>query len=209
MGLTSRGAGGGASTERRYRDRSKEGLLEQLNESDHGARRWAAHDLAEYPDTAQALCARLSLETDRAVQSAILNSLIKHASVPTVRELIQHLRSDDAGLRSAVTEALGQLPREVSEVIEELLRDEAPEVRIRALGVLATLSHPLVPSWLLRVVREDEHPNVVATALEGLCECGTEEMVFELDQVKLRFREVPFVVFAADVAIARIRRPKS
>jgi HEAT repeat protein len=208
MGLTRRGTDE-VSSERRFRDRSKEGLLEQLQEADPVARRWAAHDLAEYVDTAPVLLERLRVETEKPVQSALLNSLARNAGPVVVRGLIQLLSSEDAWLRNAAIEALGGLPREVSEVIEELLGDASSDVRILAMSVLIALPHPQVPAWLFRTACQDDHPNVVAAALEGLCECGTEEMLPELQKLKHRFRGVPFVVFAADVVIGRIRQASS
>jgi HEAT repeat protein len=205
MGLTRR-TPEETSSERRFRDRGREGLLEQLGETDPVARRWAAHDLADYPDAASAMLARLSEEPEKTVQSAILNSLTRQASLEVVRGLIRFLRCEDAWLKGAVIEALGLLPRELAAVVEELLADPTSDVRIHAISVLGSLADPRVPGWLLRAAREDEHPNVVAAALEGLCECGTEEMLPDLLHLQHRFREVPFVVFAADVAIGRIRR---
>jgi hypothetical protein len=94
----------------------------------------------------------------------------------------------------------------VAGVVEELLRDESSDVRLLSLGVVSMLPLPQVPGWLFRAATEDEHPNVVAAALEGLIECATAEMAPELERLKHRFRAVPFVVFAADLVIKRVQR---
>jgi HEAT repeat protein len=119
---------------------------------------------------------------------------------------MQLLRCEDAWLRNAVLEALGQLPAQVGEVMEELLRDEDSDVRILALNMLTTLPHPKVPAWLFRMACEDEHPNVVAGALEGLCERGTVDMLPGLARLEQRFRGVPFLAFTVGVAMGRIKR---
>jgi HEAT repeat protein len=206
MGLKKRVEDETEAKERRYRDRDKDGLLEQLLEPDPVARRWAAHDLADYAEAMPALLERLSVETDRAVQSALLSSLVHAPSLQAARGLMRLLRSEDAGLRNAVIEALTLLPREVAEVVEELLRDHDSDVRILTANLLVALPHPGVPNWLYRLAIEDDHPNVVAGALEGLSECGTQDMVPELTRLKTRFREAPFVTFAADFTIGRIEK---
>jgi HEAT repeat protein len=204
MGLTKRAVEDAEPKERRYRDRDKDGLLEQLSEPDPVARRWAAHDLADFPEAAQALVDRLSIETDRAVQSALLSSLVRTPSLSVVRGVMRLLRSEDAWLRNAVIEALALLPLEVAGVVEELLRDQESDVRILTANLLVGLPHASVPRWLYRLAIEDDHPNVVAAALEGLAECGTEDMLPELSRLKTRFREAPFVVFAAEFVTGRI-----
>jgi HEAT repeat protein len=204
MGLTRRTTDDSAPKERRELDRDLPGLLEQLTQADPAARRWAAHDLADFPQAAPALLDRLGVETDQAVLSAVLSSLVRSPSVSVVRGLVRALRSEDAWLRNAVIEVLALLPREVASVVEELLRDEDSDVRILAANLLVTLPHASVPDWLFRLAKDDDHPNVVAAALEGLVECGTPAMVPELTRLKTRFREAPFVVFAADFVLGRI-----
>jgi HEAT repeat protein len=210
MGLTKRAPpeeqpGG---RELRFRERDEPGLLAQLTDPDATGRRWAALDLADHPDAWPALLEQLRVEPERFVQTALLSSLIKHPDMGVVRGLMRLLRCEDAWLRNAVIEALSLLPGEVALVIEELLRDEDSDVRILTANLLTTLPHPSVPGWLFRLATEDEHPNVVASALEGLCECGTPEMRPELERLKVRFRALPFVVFSAELVIDRLGQPK-
>jgi HEAT repeat protein len=208
MGLKKRSDADAEPKERRFRDRDKDGLLVQLKDSDPVARRWAAHDLAEFSDVGQALLDQLSVEHEQPVQSALLTSLVKHPNMVVVRGLVRLLRCEDAWLRNAVIEALALLPLEVAAVVEELLRDEDSDVRIMAASLLTALPHPSVPGWLLRLATQDEHPNVVTSALEGLVECATPDMVGDLERLKARFRALPFVVFAVDLVLGRARRPR-
>jgi hypothetical protein len=72
--------------------------------------------------------------------------------------------------------------------------------------MLATLPHPKAPGWLLGAALGEAHANVVAAALEGLCERGTPDMLPELERLRQRFRAVPFVVFTVEVVMGRIQR---
>jgi HEAT repeat protein len=119
-----------------------------------------------------------------------------------VRTLVTALSADDAALRSTVKEALGQLPDAIS--LLSLLQGNARE-RILGIEAIAALNDPRGPQWLLQVATTEQDPNVVASALEGLAGCGSVPMIAELDAVKARFAHVPFIAFAVDVAIARIR----
>jgi HEAT repeat protein len=193
------------NTDKRSRPRDMEGLVAELSDSNPAARRWAARDLAAFPEAAGALVARLAKETDAAVREAILVSLTLIGNRTAVEGLVECLRSEDAALRNEAIEAMKNLPEAVAPIMAGLLADPDPDVRIFAVNVLESLRHPDVEQWLIEVIRKDEHVNVCATAVDLLGEVGSEAAVPALEALKARFPNEPYIVFAADLALKRIR----
>ncbi|MEE2748809.1 MAG: HEAT repeat domain-containing protein, partial [Pseudomonadota bacterium] len=75
---------------------------------------------------------------------------------------------------------------------------------IFAVNILESLCHPDVEQWLIDVIRDDEHINVCATAVDLLGEVGSEKSEPALLALKERFTDEPYIQFAADLAIKRI-----
>ncbi len=188
----------------RQRDRDLDGLVLALADADPLARRWAARDLVAYPAATAALIARLVVEPEPSVMEVILTTLTRIGDEQAVIGLVQCLRSEDAMLRNAAIEAMKLLPDEVAPMMGRLLADTDPDVRIFAVNVLESLRHPQVESWLLRVISDDAHINVCATAVDLLGEVGSEIAVPALLALKQRFTEEPYIQFAADLALKRI-----
>ncbi len=189
----------------RSRPRDFDGLVAELADSNPTARRWAARDLAQYREAAPALVSRLMKEPDPAVREAILLSLTEIGDATAVAGLVACLRSEDAHLRNEAIEAMKQLPEAVAPIMAGLLADPDPDIRIFAVNVLESLRHPDVEKWLIEVIDEDEHINVCATAVDLLGEVGTEAAIAPLEKLKARFADEPYITFAADIALKRIR----
>ncbi|MTW21418.1 HEAT repeat domain-containing protein [Allochromatium palmeri] len=193
-----------ASENERRLPRDLPGLLDALADPDPMARRWAARDLAPYPEASHALVERLSIETEPSVTEVILTSLTLIGDEVAVAGLTECLRSEDAMLRNSAIEAMKQLPDEVAPWMGRLLEDPDPDVRIFAVDVLESLRHPKVEDWLIRVITQDAHINVCATAVDLLGEVGSERAKPALFALKQRFAEEPYIQFAADLALKRI-----
>ena len=191
-------------TEKRQHARDFSGLLDQLESNDTSTRRWAARDLAEHSEAANALVQRLKRENDKSVSEAILTTLTKLADTVAVACLVECLRSEDVALRNEVIEAMKNLPNEVAPIMGSLLTDPDPDVRIFAVNILESLRHPQVETWLMEVIKNDTHVNVCATALDLLGEVGTLASLDALQNLKLKFSDQPYIIFAADLAIKRI-----
>lgn len=191
--------------DQRKRTRDVTGLRQELVEGNPGERRWAAHDLARHPEAAADLIARLPVEDDRAVREAIFISLTEIGTAEAVEGLVACLRSEDVELRNDAIEAMKSLPDVIAPIMTRLLADDDADVRIFAVNVLESLRHPDVESWLIRVIREDAHVNVCATAVDLLGEVGSEQAVEQLGMLKDRFPHEPYIAFAADLALKRIR----
>jgi len=188
----------------RHLPRDLPGLLTSLNAAEPMARRWAARDLAEHPEASAALVERMRIETEPSVTQVILTSLTRLGDEIAVAGLTDCLRSEDAMLRNAAIEAMKQLPDEVAPIMGQLLEDPDPDVRIFAVDVLESLRHPRVEDWLIRVIAEDPHVNVCATAVDLLGEIGSERAAATLRALKSRFADEPYIQFAADLALKRI-----
>ncbi len=185
--------------------RDREGLLRQLDDEAADIRRWAALDLAAFPDAADEICARLEQETQTPVREAMFTTLIEIGGNAVVRNLIPLLRSEDVALRNAVVEALQQLPDAVSPYMATMLEDPDTDCRIFAVNVLANLRHPQTPAWLAQVVTQDADFNVCASAVDVLAEVGTPEAIPALTALPERFSDEPFMQFCVQAAIRRIQ----
>lgn len=191
-------------SDERQRPRDLVGLVAELELDNPTARRWAARDLVEYPNSSVVLVARLKREDDASVRDAILTTLTRLGDTAAVMGLVECLRSEDPALRSEVIEAMKHLPEEVAPIMSSLLADPDSDVRIFAVNILESLRHPQVESWLAGVIEHDPHVNVCATAVDLLGEVGTPASRLALRQLKERFPDEPYIGFAADLALKRI-----
>ena len=190
--------------EERQQARECPDLLVGLEDDNASVRRWAARDLVNCQDVASALVDRLKREGDLSVREVILTTLTRLGDATAVAGLVDCLHSEDAALRNEAIEAMKQLPDEVAPIMQGLLADPDPDVRIFAVNILESLRHPDVESWLIDVIETDPHVNVCGTALDLLSEVGTEAALEPLARFKTRFADEPYIQFAADLALSRI-----
>ena len=188
----------------RKRNRDCRSLLEDLADADPTTRRWAARDCIDCLGAAAALVGRLKVEQDISVREVILTTLTRMGDPLAVAGLVSFLRSEDPALRNEAIEAMKQLPDEMAPILRDLLADTDPDVRIFTVNILESLRHPEVESWLLAVIDNDPHINVCATAVDLLCEVGTQAALEPLARLKARFIEEPYIQFATALALTRI-----
>ena len=184
------------------RDRTQ--ILAALENADAAGRRQAARDIVQCPDAARALVSCLKREPDRAVREIILTTLTRLNDPLAINGLVDCLRSEDVALRNEVIELFKQLGNEVDPVLQSLLADPDPDVRIFVVNILDSERHSEPERWLIKVIEEDPHVNVCATAVDLLCEVGTEASTESLIKLKARFQSEPYIQFAADLALKRI-----
>ena len=185
--------------------RSCEELTAALEDAEATARRHAARDIVHCPHAASKLVSRLNCEQNAAVREAILNSLVRLNDPSAISGLVDCLRSEDVDLRNEVIETFKHMNDEVVPVLRSLLAAPDPDVRIFVVNILDSERHPEAESWLIEVIERDTHVNVCATAVDLLCEVGTEAAIDPLVQLKERFRSEAYIQFAADLALKRIR----
>ncbi len=194
-----------ATNDQRHNDRSYLGLLDSLQSEEEQTRRWAARDLASYPQASAALMQQMTEEPSRSVREAIFVSLTQIGDQVAVDGLITCLRSEVVNLRNDAIEAMKLMPDAVAPMMQGLLHDPDPDIRIFAVNILESLRHPKVERWLLDVITEDPHLNVCATALDLLAEVGSQQAIEPLKKLKQKFSEEPFIQFAIDIALTRIQ----
>jgi len=173
----------------RAHPRDFSGLVAELSHEKPMSRRWAARDLAEYPEATVALVERLKQEPDTSVREVIFTALTHIGHFSAVLGLVEFLHSEDAALRNEAIDALKQMPDEVAPVMHGMLMDANSDVRIFAVNILESLCHPMV---------------VCATAVDLLGEVGSTAAREALLGLKERFPDEPYVHFAADLALRRI-----
>ena len=207
MGLVRRTVEVPQDVERRAAPRDRAGLIRRLHDPSADVRRWAALDLAAATvagaDAVIALAARLAQEHDQAVREALLSTLAEIGGAAVVDALVPYLRWEDAGVRNAVVECLGQIPA-CADVVPLLLADADADVRVLTVMVLASLRDPRVPGWLLDAVACDPDPNVCGAAIGELTEVGDETASAAIEAAAGRFPGDPFVAFAARTFAARV-----
>jgi HEAT repeat protein len=182
--------------------------IANLKNSQAEARWSAARSLGSRPEAVPALAAALGIEHVSRVREAMMTALIRIGDAASVRALLPYLRSQDAGLRAATIEALQSLPNAISPYIDQLLEDNDSDVRLLATELLRNMPAEKATPALCRLLEREQHPNVCAAAIELLAEVGTRDAVPALQSCAKRFSDVPFLAFAASVAIARISDAK-
>ena len=180
-------------------------LAQALESADAAGRRQAVREMARFPAASTALVSRLKREPDGAVREIILNTLVHLNDPAALGGLVDCLRSEDAALRNETIEAFKHLGKKVDSILHSLLSDPDPDVRIFVVNILDSARHDEAESWLIKVIEEDSHVNVCATALDLLCRVGTEAAIEPLLQLKARFPSEDYIQFASDLALKRIR----
>ncbi|MBT9382847.1 HEAT repeat domain-containing protein [Pseudooceanicola sp. CBS1P-1] len=184
---------------------SRSAILKALAEGTAYARRQAARDLIGVPEAEAALIRQLEREEDPAVRRALLDTLTGFGGARVTATLIAMLRQDDAGRRNEAVTALQQLSQEVALHMADLLSDPDPDMRIMAVDVLRLLPHPEAPHWLHDLLLRETHVNVAGVAIDRLAEIGTPAHLPALEAARTRFAAEPYIGFAADLVIRRIR----
>jgi HEAT repeat protein len=183
---------------------SRAALLERLRDRDADERRHAARALSRDPDAARALASRLEHEPDRGVRDALFGSLVEIGGTESANLIARLLRSADAGLRGGAVEALKNLEPAALPVVDALLDEPDPDVRILAIEVTRAWPARLAAPRLRRVIEDDPHLNVCGAAVDVATELGTHDLLAPLARLRMRFPGDTFLAFAVDTACSRI-----
>ena len=175
-----------------------------LDSPDPERRRKAALCLDGVAEAVPALFDRLAVETEPAVRDALLTPLAGQDTDAVAIGLAGHLASEDPGLRTAVAEAMAAMPESVPVLMPDLLTDPDHDVRILTVMVLANLQHSEVDSWLVAMIRDDPHPNVVTAAIGALLPSAGAEHATLLQDALRRFPDDPFLCFIVKTAMPRL-----
>lgn len=179
-------------------------VLDMLADQSPHTRRIAARAAFNFPDLVDNFIEHLSHETSFEVREALLYSLQRIGTAKVVEGLLPLLSSEEASLRNSVIEILQEIPHEMENHIIELLNNPDSDIRIFAIDILQQLRHEKAPTWLLSVLKDEEHINVVAAAIDKLAEIGTPEMIATIKVVNAKFEGEAYLQFACATAIERI-----
>ena len=183
---------------------SAEALRAQLDDPDPDCRREAALGLEGVAEAVPELLTRVLVETETNVRDAVLTTLAAHDTETVAGGLAVHLASDDAALRTAVAEALATMPRSVPALLPSLLAAPDHDVRVMTAMVLADLTHPGTAVWLVQMISQDPHPNVVTAAIDALLPVATAEHAAVLEAAVHRFPDDPFLRFTVLASVPRL-----
>ena len=172
--------------------------------------RWiAARALGGHADAVPALAAALGAEQVPRVREAIMTALMRIGDAASVIALVPYLRSQDAGLRAAATEALQAMSGAVMPFMTSLFWDGDSDVRLLATELARNMPAAEATHLLCSLLEHEQHRNVCAAAVEVLAEVGTREAIPALEACAGRFAGTPFLPFAVSIAIARISNTES
>jgi HEAT repeat protein len=167
--------------------------------------RWAAARELATPAGVAALGDALRREPEPHVREAILTSLARVGGLEAARQLIPHIRSDDARLRTGVLDALRTMPVGVAAALPGLLADPDADVRLLACELARALPGDEPTQLLCGLLEDDPEPNVCAAAVEVLAEVGGPQALPSLERCAARFSDQAFLAYAIRIAAERIR----
>jgi HEAT repeat protein len=168
--------------------------------------RWtAARAIADTPNGLQILATALAQETDPRVREAILTRLVRIATPESAALLLPYLQSDDAGIRMAALDALRAMPAAAQPHLTTLLAHPDADVRVLACEILREVPAAHATAMLCAMLDTEQVGNVCGAAVDVLAEIGTQDALPALMRCVARFRGNPFLDFAIEAAVDRLR----
>lgn len=183
---------------------SEESYTAQLASPDAGIRRRAARALAGDPAAAIALSECLATETETSVRNALFGSLVAIGGPDAAGLVAPYVRSENAAIRGGALEALKHFHEAAVAAVDELLSDPDPDLRLLAIEVTRAWPSERASARLRRIFEQEPHVNVCAAAVDVAAEVGAPELLPALAALRERFSDEMFLLFAVDVACARI-----
>lgn len=169
--------------------------------------RWqAARALIDIPGGIALLGAGLANESDIRVREVIFTGIARTATREGAALLLPLLRSEDASLRSGALDALAAMPAAIlAGRLPELLSDADPDVRLLACELARGLPSHDATGLMVELLERETEPNVCAAAVDVLAEIGGPQALPALQRSAERFAFLPFLAFAIEIAVKRIR----
>ncbi len=119
--------------------------------------------------------------------------------------MFEILQSNNAYLRNMAIKFLQEFGIEAKPFLEKLMSSEDKDIRIFAINILGDVSYDDSIDMLRYFVLKEQDINAMMTAVDYLGEVGSMEDVKLLEAIKEEHKEEPYVVFAIDTAIERIK----
>lgn len=120
-------------------------------------------------------------------------------------EMFKMLKSDNAYLRNMAIKFLQEFGIEAKPFLEKLMNDEDKDIRIFAINILGDVRYEDSVEMLRYFILKEKDVNAMMTAVDYLGEIGSEEDIPLLEAIKADYADEPYVQFAIDTAIDRIK----
>ncbi|QJP13254.1 HEAT repeat domain-containing protein [Starkeya sp. ORNL1] len=172
--------------------------------------RWrAARALLAMPGGVTIAGAALAGESDARVREVIFTGLARSPTVEGAEILLALLRSDDVGLRTGSLDAMRTMPDLVAARLPALLADADPDVRLLSCELVRGLPAGEATRLMCELLEREDQPNVCAAAVDVLAEIGEPQAQPVLELCAERFAGSPFLAFAIEIAVKRLRKPSN
>jgi len=120
-------------------------------------------------------------------------------------EMFKMLKSDNAYLRNMAIKFLQEFGVEAKPFLEKLMNNEDKDIRIFAINILGDVRYEDSVDMLRYFILKEQDINAMMTAVDYLGEIGSEQDIELLEAVKADHKDEPYVQFAIDTAIERIK----
>jgi HEAT repeat protein len=162
--------------------------------------RWsAARVAADIDGGVDALTAALVGESDTRVREAMLTTLSRIGSSQSFNAIVSLLRSDDASVRASALDALRSMT-DITWFLPSLLSDTDSDIRVLSCELARGLPSATATQMLCDLLDQESNPNVCAAAIDVLAEVGNAQALPHLAQCAARFKDIPFLSFAIQIA---------
>ena len=139
------------------------------------------------------------------IDYAFANFGVKPKREEDFDEMFKMLKSDNAYVRNAAISFLQEFGVEAKPFLEKLMNNEDKDIRIFAINILGDVSYEDSIEMLRYFLLKEKDINVMMTAIDYLGEIGSKEDIALLEAIKAEHKDEPYVVFAIDTAISRIK----
>ncbi len=129
------------------------------------------------------------------------------ADPAALQDFVTAIENADAAMRSRLAGNLKTRSLDLAPLLGLLLTHREANLRLFGIGLLEFRRVPDVEQQLIDLIERDEDLRVCASALDLLCEVGTEAALEPLEHLKARFAPDAYIQFAVALAIDRIREP--
>lgn len=120
-------------------------------------------------------------------------------------EMFKMLKSDNAYLRNMAIKFLQEFGVEAKSFLEKLMDNEDKDIRIFAINILGDVRYEDSIEMLRYFILKEKDINAMMTAVDYLGEIGSEDDIKLLEAIKKDYENEPYVQFAIDTAIERIK----
>lgn len=177
----------------------------RIDDPDPQVRRRAIRLLAHQGGAVTTLVGLIRDEQDSRVREAAFLELAAMNCDDAAQGVAELLSDADPARRNGALEALAAMPGPAVALLEPLGLSDDPDVRIFAVLLASELPAEETADWLIALAARDQDANVCSNVAEALGGTGRAEAVPVLEGIAARFPDEPFLAFAVETALQRLR----